>query len=86
MTHLKSCWMPGGTFKWEMTDFGLIYKGDGLKGREGCSSVAARIMPQISRTCLELLCDGKAKRRELWPQRDLGSNLGPAPYLPYNPR
>lgn len=55
-----------------MTDFGLIYKGDGLKGREGCSSVAARIMPQISRTCLELLCDGKAKRRELWPQRDLG--------------
>lgn len=69
-----------------MTDFGLIYKGDGLKGREGCSSVAARIMPQISRTCLELLCDGKAKRRELWPQRDLGSNLGPALYLPYNPR
>lgn len=83
----SGCWMPGGTFKWEVTDFGLRYKGGGLKWREGCSSVAARIkpsfapvMPQISRACLEPLFDGKAKGHGLWPQRDLGSNPGPAPY------
>lgn len=31
------------------------------------------------------LC-GKAKEHGLWPQGDLGSNPGPARYLPYNTR